>query len=1156
MKTPSTTRLWPVLLCSLLLLPHRGLAVDLTLARLCFWVPPAQQTSFAAAYQHQVVPILKRHGLVEAHQQGRATLDSVFSRLFEFPSPAAFRHQDRALQADRAFAGMLQHLGRRFGTTNPDGLLRHSFHLYQYPLVPDKVVPAGPGEGHWRTFDASDGMYNASTGAVLQDREGYLWFGGDAGLFRYNGTTSDMVVPFGSLMEGAWLAQDRDGNPWFFTREGVFRYDGRTMAPFTGLPSKRVSAMLQDRDSTFWFGTDEGVFRYDGKTILPFTGLPGKRVSAMFQDRDGTLWFGTDEGMFIYDGKAVTFCNGLPGRRVSTVFQDRGGTLWFGTGPQVVRYDDRAFTTLNTGLADTVWSVLQDRDGNLWFGSQAGVSRYDGKAFTAFTDRPTRWQPAMFQDRDGNLWFGSWGHGVSRYDGKAFTTFTTQDGLAGNNASSVLQDQDGSIWFATNAGASRYDGNTSATFTTSDGLPGDEIQSVVQDQQGRLWLTFRSGELCRYDGRSFATYTAEDAQLPQYLLEDRQGNLWSTLGAGGALRFDGRTATAFTAEDGLAAGLSRAILEDRDGTLWFGGKGTVSRCSGETFTTFTTRDSLPQDAIMSIAQDPLGRIWLGTYGNSGLLRYDGGIFRTLGRQDGLAADRVWGILPDKTGYLWLGTYGGGLCRYDGQTYTTVQDLPASFFMAACLADREGNLWFGTDGGGLVRYDGQVFQTLERRDGLAGNVVRSIVQDQDGSFWIGCSGGLTHFRPSRASPPRVFLDAVIADRRYERAAEVVVPSTAELVVFEFHAMSFKTRSGGMVYRYRLRGYDPDWRTTREERAAYPDLPRGTFTFEVQAVDRDLVYSEQPATVALRVRVPYERLAWLAALALALAGIAGQTARVVRRDRRLHKANLSLSESNQALSAANKELFQVNRQLEETNARLEAANQQVQEATRRKSDFLARMSHDLRTPMNAIIGYTRLLLRKLQDQIDERQYRNLENIQTSAHNLLGLINEILDLSRVEAGRVEVHPQQVELAQLAGECAAAIEPLVGPQVEFRRQLNQVPSIRTDPEILRKVLMNLLGNAVKYTRQGNVTLSLKPVAGGVELSVADTGVGIPAEDLPYIFEEFRQVARQGSAEQEGTGLGLAIAKKSVELLGGTIRVESQPDRGTTFTLRLADGQ
>jgi len=210
------------------------------------------------------------------------------------------------------------------------------------------------------------------------------------------------------------------------------------------------------------------------------------------------------------------------------------------------------------------------------------------------------------------------------------------------------------------------------------------------------------------------------------------------------------------------------------------------------------------------------------------------------------------------------------------------------------------------------------------------------------------------------------------------------------------------------------------------------------------------------------------------------------------------------------------------------------------------------------MNAIIGYTRILKRRLQDHVDERQLKNLYNIETSSNNLLGLINEILDLSRIESGRIDVKPADIDVKQLAEECAASVAPLVKEGVEFKQDVEEVPTLYTDGEMLRRIVMNLLGNAVKFTESGRITLTLRPVdtsvENAVEVTVADTGVGIPSEDLPYIFEEFRQVDREGGAEAQGSGLGLAIVKKSVELLGGIIEAESEVGKGTQFTLQIKD--
>jgi signal transduction histidine kinase len=236
----------------------------------------------------------------------------------------------------------------------------------------------------------------------------------------------------------------------------------------------------------------------------------------------------------------------------------------------------------------------------------------------------------------------------------------------------------------------------------------------------------------------------------------------------------------------------------------------------------------------------------------------------------------------------------------------------------------------------------------------------------------------------------------------------------------------------------------------------------------------------------------------------------------------------------------------------NRLVQEANAEIAQATENKSKFLRRMSHDLRSPMNAIIGFTRILRRRLADRINEREARNLANIETSSGNLLNLINAILDLGRIEAGHIEVNLQPVDVRQLANECADALESIVKEGVELSREMADVGEVNTDADRLREIVMNLLGNATKFTEAGSITLSLRRDEGGkIELSIADTG--IPPDDLPHIFEEFRQVERQGKKATEGTGLGLAIAKKTVGLLGGEITATSEVGVGTTFTVRLS---
>ena len=357
--------------------------------------------------------------------------------------------------------------------------------------------------------------------------------------------------------------------------------------------------------------------------------------------------------------------------------------------------------------------------------------------------------------------------------------------------------------------------------------------------------------------------------------------------------------------------------------------------------TYGVPEGLADNIVKSIFQDREGLLWFGTNGG-GVSRYEGQTFTTFTTQDGLAANGVTSIIQDREGALWFGTW-DGVSRYEGKIFTsfTTQDGLVHNSVTSMVQDREGVLWFGTLGGGVSRYDGKTFTTFTTQDGLAHNSVTAMVQDQEGALWfVTQAGGVTRYRQPAPAPPPVFIDAVLADRRYEGASDLAIPSSVELTIFEFHGTSFKTRPGAMVYRYRLKGYQEDWKTTRARRVEYQDLPRGTYTFQVQAVDRDLVYSEAPATVTLTVHLPYERIGWISSLGLAFVLIVWQAGRIIQRDRKLREANAALSDGNRELFGLNLEL-QRDRALERIRAQVQTMEQ--------ASDFdgvLAVLAEDLK------------------------------------------------------------------------------------------------------------------------------------------------------------------------------------------------------------------
>jgi signal transduction histidine kinase len=247
-------------------------------------------------------------------------------------------------------------------------------------------------------------------------------------------------------------------------------------------------------------------------------------------------------------------------------------------------------------------------------------------------------------------------------------------------------------------------------------------------------------------------------------------------------------------------------------------------------------------------------------------------------------------------------------------------------------------------------------------------------------------------------------------------------------------------------------------------------------------------------------------------------------------------------------------QARAEVERLAAAVAEANHKLEMASRYKSAFLANMSHDLRTPLNAIIGFSRLVMRRSQGVLPTRQYENLEKILLSAEHLLMLINDILDLAKIEAGRLDVRLAEVDLAALVEVCLRTVEPLIkSGQVCLKKQIEpDLPLLLTDQDRLRQILMNLLSNAIKFTPEGTVTVSIQGQAQEIAIVVADTGIGIPEHALGLIFEEFRQADSSTTRQYGGTGLGLAISRHLARLLGGDITVQSTVGVGSTFTITL----
>ncbi len=1014
-----------------------------------------------------------------------------------------------------------------------------------------------------------------------------------------------MDVDHGMNSSYIWsILEDSQGNLWFGTAGGgVSRYNGHTFTHFTineGLSHNSVRSIVEDNQGNLWFGTGGGgVSRYDGHSFTHYTteeGLSNNWVLSILEDSQGNLWFGTSSGgVNRYDGHNFTHftkATGLSHNLVWSILEDSQGNLWFGTGGGVSAYDGHSFThyTMKEGLSHhLVWSILEDNQGNLWFGTGGGgVSRYDGRSFTHYTTEEglsNNLVLSILEDSQGNLWFGTENGGVSRFDGQNFTHYTTKEGLSYNSIWSILEDSQGYLWFGTGgAGVNLYGGKSFSQCTAEEGLGHNLVLSILEDSHGDLWFGTRGGGVGRHDGFHFTYYTAEEGLSHNSIwsiLEDSQGNLWFGTENGGLNRYDGQSFTNYTTIEGLSHSLVWSILEDSQGNLWFGTSGGVSSFDGHSFTHYTVKEGLSHNNVRCMLEDRQGNLWFGTRGG-GLNHYDGHSFTYYTTEEGLSHNSIWSILEDSQGNLWFGTE-GGVDRYDGHRFThyTTEEGLSHNWVLSILEDKQKNIWLSTQKGitllkpvsnkfSLISDSHSVnyqFFTFGKADGLKrlDFEPNSVCLDRNNRIWWGSADGLTTLDLNQFGmsdrPPLIRLDHVevkgsfvdfrrLKDTIYQNTlpfgkdlndsfdsivpfynypVEMQLPHRINHLTFHFSGIGWAARHK-IKYSYFLEGFDEEWSTPNpENKADYRKIPYDSYVFKVKAIGEAQAWSE-PINYKFTISPPWWQTWWAYSLYF-LSGMA---------------IIWSLWR------------YELNRQFIKVEAR------RLKDLDEVKTKLYSNITHEFGTPLTIILGMADQIREKPEQWFSE----GLKMITRNGRNLLQLVNQMLDLSKLEAGVMQVNYIQGDiiayLKYLLESFQSMVESknislhLMQDQTYFSVSDDENNAYEIfmdyDPDKIMQIISNLLTNAIKFTPEdGEVYVFVSRQTSAVlEIRVKDTGKGIPSEKLPHIFDRFYQVDDDLTKSAKGTGIGLALTQGLVKLLNGDIKVESKETEGTEVTILL----
>lgn len=999
--------------------------------------------------------------------------------------------------------------------------------------------------------------------------------------FRISHWNADNGLPSSSVSS---IVQTNEGFVWFGTYSGLARFDGVRFTVFdhnnAKLPHNEIVSLLATGDGALWIGTTGGAARYYHSKFEVFgadKGLPEAAV-VDFTASGGQIFaavqkhgiYRLEKGrfrLFVPAGLAV-------GSRPHSLQPAPGGGIWAAGNAGVAQVSPagavRSFDPAKTG---PVLTIFADTDGTLWAGTAKGElmhlrnGAWERVPVPETLPRKELIVLSMMRDREGTLWIGSDNSGLIGIGPNKTRAYKDTAGLPEPRITSVLEDAEGSLWLGMPAfGALQVTEGRVIPFGQTEGLSWDVALSVMQTHDGTVWAGLEGGGLNLRKNGHWRVITAPKVlggTVPYTMLESRDGSVWVATDNASLHQFrDGALVEKLKVPG--HPGNPASLAEDSAGTLWLGSSHGLYRLRGGQWIERPDNSGPPWNtAVSAIIPTPDGRVLVAT--EAGLWSFSNERFVQV---PGTDAMNVQALLRDSQGTVWAGLYGVGLLRIQsGKIYRFVPtDGLRETQIVSLVEDGRGKLWFG---GARGIYSASLKSLAERASGVGapvqfdqigtsdgmrsrecnGGLTPAAWRMRDGSLWFATMRGLIRVDPSLPPPAfkplPVVIDEVIVghEPRPIDSPEARLALHARDLGFRYTSASFNAPEK-LRFRYRLEGYDEKWVDADARRDAfYTNLYPGRYRFLVQAGSLGQwggpISSLDVEVEAFWYETWWARTIFSALVLLLLAGV--------------YHARQRESQRREAELAAKVE--DRTRELREEIEERRRAEQRAASLAQTKSEFLANMSHEMRTPMNSVIGMTSLLM---ETPLSNEQRECVEVIRASGTHLLSVINDILDYSKVESGTLSLESLPFRIDQCVKEVFDLLSPLAKPKnIQLVCAFEEVPeAIRGDITRLRQVLVNLVGNGIKFTSHGEVEVHVYPHQDGnpsvLRFEVRDTGVGIAPGSEEDLFQAFTQGDTSTTRRFGGTGLGLAISRRLVELMGGTIGVRSNSGVGSTFWFTL----
>jgi signal transduction histidine kinase/ligand-binding sensor domain-containing protein/HPt (histidine-containing phosphotransfer) domain-containing protein/BarA-like signal transduction histidine kinase len=1043
-------------------------------------------------------------------------------------------------------------------------------------------------------FSRDQGLSQASVQALYHDKQGFIWAGTTDGLNRFDGyqftvyrSNSDK---FDSLSNNNVLSitQDSNENLWFGTVSGLNRFNKSTESFTTflhdnkqnnSLSNNMVQTLTADKFGSVWVGTKNGLNKFNGESFTLFSHQSEENnalrnnILAILEDSNNDLWLGTQGGLSFFDVKAKTLNAvkvDLKEQSITSLLEYDDNTLWLGTENGLYLYHKKNGllsehkTLINQLASSYITSFLLRNNNDLWITTRnKGIYRYnlisksiehlqsDKKKPDSLIDNDIR---AIINDNANNLWIGTYINGIDKYDvsreqfNHKVQDVTKKNHLQGGAFFHFLEHSTDKLLISTyQSGLNEYDKTTGQYHqylhdpTNNNSIGANTVTWLINDEKQGVWLGTVGGGLNLFDVETKVfTRFMHNPDDPNsishnnilFIFQEDEHTLWIGTWGGGLNKFDTRTKkfTRFMHDPNNINSLSGnniwAIHKDDKGFLWLG-----TMFSGlnkfdpktKTFTHFQhdpkNDNTLSNQFVDAIHQTSDGILWLGT--SNGLNKFDPLTekFIHYKEKDGLASTTIYGILEDEQGHLWLSTT-NGLSRFNPETetfknYDVTDGLQSKEFATlSYYKSKSGEFFFG----GVNGYNHFYPQDI-KDDTRLPNIVLTNFLVHNETVKVG-----PYEESSNKTEQPFMLDAVINE-----LTQLTLTHLEKLITFEFSALHFSEPMSNK-YAYTLDGFDEKWVYTdaKNRRATYTNVPAGDYVFRVKASNGDGYWNEQGKSLNVTV-LPAPWLSWWAFSLYFIIGVGLLVAFIYR--------------------------------LNYQRLKEQAINIRLTRVDKLKDEFLANTSHELRTPLNGIIGLAESLIDGVAGQLPEKANHDLSMVVASGRRLSNLVNDILDFSKLKNHGLQIYTSAIDINSMVDVVfTLSRATLKTKDIELINNIaKDFPAVKADEDRLQQILFNLVGNAIKFTPSGTVTISAQLVGNShtdeqqfVCIDISDTGIGIATENLATIFKSFEQVTGNETRSASGTGLGLAVSKQLVELHGGTITVISTQNKGSIFSFTL----